>query len=213
LAENTQTHVLVSAIERAIGQDDPYVEGLQASWEELGFDADLRLFEFHDVWLDHCVLRELHARKASFYECTLTNCDLSGADLREAYFARTRLVGCKLEGTQLPQSFWRSSRLEDCMCRYANFGEVTWEGTRLVRCDMRESFLSEMRLRAKTSFDECDLTRADLFRTPLRGVDLSSCNIAGISVSDTREELRGLVIGVEQAQDLVGMLGVRMVDV
>jgi uncharacterized protein YjbI with pentapeptide repeats len=126
LAENTQTHVLVSAIERAIGQDDPYVEGLQASWEELGFDADLRLFEFHDVWLDHCVLRELHARKASF--------------------------------------------------------------------------------------DECDLTRADLFRTPLRGVDLSSCNIAGISVSDTREELRGLVIGVEQAQDVVGMLGVRMVD-
>jgi uncharacterized protein YjbI with pentapeptide repeats len=137
LAENTQTHVLVSAIERAIGQDDPYVEGLQASWEELGFDADLRLFEFHDVWLDHCVLRELHARKASFYECTLTNCDLSGADLREAYFARTTL----------------------------------------------------------------------------RGVDLSSCNIAGISVSDTREELRGLVIGVEQAQDLVGMLGDRMVDV
>ena len=203
---------LRQAIEDALAREDPYVEGVSASGEDLDGLPDLSFFEFHGLALDRCALRGLHAPKASFYDCVLRGCDLSGSQLEEAYFARTQLVSCKLEGAQLTKSFWRSSRLADCMCRYANWGEVTLEGVRLEDCDLREAFLSEMRLKGRTRLERCDLAQADLFRTTLKGMDLSTCDIAGIAVSDTHAELRGMRIAPEQAVDLVGMLGVKLAD-
>lgn len=198
------------AIERAKDLEDPYVEGVHTSGESLEnlSDLDLEFFEFHGLELERCALQGLRGAKASFYDCVLRECDLSGAQFEEAYFARCRLEGCKLEGAQLTKSFWRSCRVYDCMCRYSNWGEATLEGVTLRGCDLREGFLSEVRLRARTRFERCSLVRADLFRTTLKGMDLSTCDLAGISVSDTHAELRGMRIAPEQAVDLVGMLGV-----
>ena len=105
------------------------------------------------------------------------------------------------------------TKLVECVCRYANMGEATLESVLLSGCDMREAFFNEVRLRKRTRLEECDLRRADLFRTSLKSIDLSTCNIAGIMVSDTRAELQGACIAAEQAVDLVGLLGVRVVDV
>ena len=203
---------LAAAIARAREAADPYIEGVVAQGEELDDALDLGFYEFHHVRLEHCILRGMNAVKASFYDCTLVDCDLSGARLEEAYFSRTRFANCKLEGAQLTKSFWRTSRLMGCMCRYANWGEVTLEGVRLEDCDLREAFLSEMRLKGRTRLERCDLAQADLFRTTLKGMDLSTCDIAGIAVSDTHVELRGMRIAPEQSADLVGMLGVKFVD-
>ena len=198
------------AIERAKNLEDPYVEGIHASDESLegAPDLDLGFFEFHGLELERCALQGLRGAKASFYDCILRECDLSGAQLEESYFARCRLEGCKLEGAQLTKSFWRSCRVCDCVCRYSNWGEATLEGVTLRGCDLREAFLSEVHLRARTRFEQCSLVRADLFRTTLKGMDLSTCDLAGIAVSDTHAELRGMRIAPEQAVDLVGMLGV-----
>ena len=208
MASGEGAGALAAAIAQASEAADPYIEGVVAEGEELDDALDLGFYEFHHVRLEHCVLRGMNAVKASFYDCTLVDCDLSGARLEEAYFSRTRFANCKLEGAQLTKSFWRTSRLMGCMCRYANFGEATLEHVSLVDCDLREAFMSEMRLRARTRLTGCDLTRVDFFRTSLKGLDLGTCNIAGIAVSDTHSELRGMRIAPEQAVDLVGMLGV-----
>lgn len=203
---------LAEAIERAQQQDDPYIEGLQVAGEAIDERYDLQFFEFHHVELEHCSLCGARLAKASFYDCTFVECDFSNADLKETYFARCTLMGCKLEGAQLTKAFFRSTRLTDCMGRYGNWGEATLESVALSGCNMREAFLNEVRLKRGTRFEHCDLERADFFRTRLRGIDLSTCNIAGIMVSDTKEELRGMLIAAEQAVDLVGLLGVRVVD-
>ncbi len=202
--------LLADIVSRAIHADDPYIDGMSFSDEVLDDSVAMRFFELHGVLLDHCSLSGLVLAKTSFYDCELVGCDFSNSDFEEAYFSRTRIVGCKLEGAQLHKAFFRSSRMVDCMCRYANLAEVTLENTSLVGCDLRESFFNEVRLRKGTRFERCDLTRADFFRTPLKGIDLSSCQIAGIGVSDTHAELRGALIAAEQAVDLVGMLGVRI---
>lgn len=203
---------LSDALERALQREDPYIEGIVADDEELDLPLDLAFFEFHNMELNHCALRGIQARKASFYGCTLRGCDLSGAQLNEAFLSRTRLIDCKLEGVQLAKSFWRSSHLEGCLCRYANLGESKFENTRIADCDFREAFLSEVQFRSRTRLEHCTLVRADLFRTSLKGMDLSSCDIAAITVSDSHSELRGMRISREQAIDLVGMLGVEVVD-
>lgn len=201
-----------TVVDRARKVDDPYLEGISAHDEELGAVFDLQFFEVHNSEFDHCGFSGTDMRKASFYDCAFIGCDLSNALLQGAFFARSRFVGCKLEGAQLTGALLRSTRLLDCMCRYANMGEVALEGALLQGCDLREAFLNEVQFRKRTRLERCDLTHADLFRTSLKGMDLSTCNIAGLLVSDTRQELIGAIIGAEQAVDVVGLLGVRVKD-
>ena len=54
--------------------------------------------------------------------------------------------------------------------------------------------------------------RAELFGTRLRGVDLSSCELAGIRISNTFTEISGAKIALEQAVDLVSLLGVKLIE-
>ena len=65
-------------------------------------------------------------------------------------------------------------------------------------------------LAKRLRLEGCDLTRAELFGTKLAGVDLSSCEIAALRVSDTFRELRGAKVGIDQAPDLIGLLGVKL---
>lgn len=202
---------LQEAIERARREDDPYLEGICAKDDTIDM-VDLEFFEMHNVELEQCSLVNANLAKASLYDCTLVGCDLTGANLSEAYLARTRLVSCKLTGAVLTKAILRSTRLIDCQCRYLNASEAKLEGALLQGCDLRESFLNEVRLQKRSRLEQCSLVRADLFRTALKGVDLSTCDIAGITVSDTRAEMRGALISAEQAVDVATMLGVRIVD-
>jgi len=69
-----------------------------------------------------------------------------------------------------------------------------------------------VRFRGKLKLAACDLTRAELAHTSLKGVDLSGCEIAGLRVSSTFAELRGARVSPEQAVQLAGLLGVEVVD-
>lgn len=201
---------LSDAVGSSTRRDEQYVEGVYSAEEAIDDELDLSFFEFHGLELERCSFVGANLQKASFYDCTFMGCDLSNANLTGAYFARTRLEDCKLEGAQLTDAIVRSSRFVRCQCRYVGFGGAKLEGVTLSGCDMREAFMNEVRLRRSTRFESCSLVRADFFRTPLKGTDLSTCDISGIMVSDTRSELRGAIIGVEQAVDVALMLGVRI---
>ena len=60
--------------------------------------------------------------------------------------------------------------------------------------------------------DACDLTRIDVFRTSLSGIDLSGCTFEAPVLSSDFHELRGTTVSVEQALALAGLLGVRIAD-
>lgn len=77
------------------------------------------------------------------------------------------------------------------------------------RCKFREAFLSEVKFRL-TLFKETDFYRADFFKTPLKGMDMSDCILDGILVSETFRELRGMKGGIEQALSLAGLLGMEI---
>jgi hypothetical protein len=100
--------------------------------------------------------------------------------------------------------------VRDSVCSYANINESKLEQVTLQGCDLREASLSQMRLK-RLKLETCDLTRAELFRTILRNVDLSSCNIQALRTSDTFVELRGAKIDLDQAPDIIGLLGVKLV--
>ncbi len=103
----------------------------------------------------------------------------------------------------------RQNTFEGCALPYANLTDAKLEQVTLRDCDMHEATLSNVRAK-RLRLEGCDLTRAELFGTKLAGVDLSSCEIAALRVSDTFRELRGAKVGIDQAPDLIGLLGVKL---
>ncbi len=202
------TNQLARTIERARLAQDPYVEGLTLKDQTLEEGLDLTFFEFHALELEASSLTSLKCKKASFYDCTLTNCDLAGSDFTSAYFSRCRFIDCKLEGAILTEAILRTSRLIGCQCRYLNAGEASFENVRFEDTDLSEAFLSEVKLKRSCKFSGCKLVHADLFRTNLRGIDLSTTDIQAIQTSEDRHELRGAIISLAQAPEVAMMLGV-----
>jgi uncharacterized protein YjbI with pentapeptide repeats len=124
---------------------------------------------------------------------------------RDCQFDGSRLVGCDLH-----HSYFVRDTLRDCACAYLNLTESKLEQVRFSGCDLHEASLAQLKLK-RTTLEGCDLTRAEVYGTRLRGIDLSTCNVQALRVSDTFFELCDARIGIDQAPDLVGLLGVKLV--
>ena len=110
--------------------------------------------------------------------------------------AKSRFTGISFDDCQLGYADISDANVKQLVARATSFAESTWYATKLSR----------------VTLGRCDLTRAEFIRTPLAGIDVSSCDIAGIVVSSDHRELRECLIAPEQAADIVGLLGVRFVD-
>ena len=62
------------------------------------------------------------------------------------------------------------------------------------------------------AFRDCDLTGTRLFHTPLAGLDLTTCHLEGLVLSDGGEELRGVIVDRWQAGELARRLGIVIRD-
>ena len=81
---------------------------------------------------------------------------------------------------------------------------VEWNG-----CKMQESLWADIRM-LKVAFRQCDLMRAQWIRTPLQGVDMSTCSVSGWTIS--LQDLRGMRVAPAQAVELCGLLGVEIIS-
>ena len=55
-------------------------------------------------------------------------------------------------------------------------------------------------------FNDCELYRTQIFRTNLKGIDFSTCNIEGFVVD--KDNLKGMVVNQFQAVELSKLLGI-----
>ena len=91
----------------------------------------------------------------------------------------------------------------------ANFSQTLWDQCGLKDCDLSQSTWMECKLNRWTA-GGCGLTGVSFFRTPLKDIDLSRCDIDGITVSETFSELRGLTVGAHQTVGLARLLGMKV---
>ena len=91
-----------------------------------------------------------------------------------------------------------------------NFINSLWEAAKITKCELPEACLAEAKFRS-VLFSNTNLKRVDFFKTVLNGINLSSCDIEGLMVSDTYYELKGLKVNAMQAVDLSLLLGIKVV--
>ena len=165
-----------------------------------------------DVEIKGCIFqncRILGGRltRISVWDSSFRSCDFSNCVIEDGYFQRVEFLGCKLTGTSSVSSVLKDVYLEDCSCRMWNLSNATIKTVGFNRCDCTSAVFS-MWDRKNLSFYESRFSGCNFFKTPLKDIDFSTCSIDGLMLSG--EELKGAVIAAHQAQELVGLLGVKV---
>lgn len=136
--------------------------------------------------------------------------------LEDVDFGVLQFTGCVFEKCVF--SDWEMRRLDlvDCVFSHCEMGNLFFpafaicklERVEFLRSPLRESSWTECRL-GRIRLEENDLSRSQWSHTPLKGADVSTCQLDGIRM--TPSDLQGLRISAEQALILCGLLGVEIV--
>ena len=172
--------------------------------------ADAAELEFRQILFRGCQFTGCTFYKASFYDCRFENCRWVSCRFEGSYFRNAAFEGCRGDGADFRRSHWKNCSVRETILRCTNFKQSVWERSEFSDCDFQEAALSEIRM-VRPVFRRVDFSRADFFRTILRGVDLTSCTIDGISLSEACGELRGARIDALQAGVVAGILGIEVV--
>ena len=159
-------------------------------------DALVTMTAFEDVDFSRCTFTDVKFMGCRFISCSMERCWLNRCDF----------ISCSAPGLSFQKGRFTSVLLAESQMRYAEFSEASIRDLRARKANLAESLWHDVSLK-RSAFESCDLTRADVFRTSLLGIDLSTCDISGIIVSNT---LRGCIVGPEQAVQLAGLLGIQV---
>lgn len=171
---------------------------------------DCRKMEFMEVVFSKCRFVDCDFTATAFRKVRFEDCDFSNCRFHNGYFSDVTMSDCKGDGCNFSQSTFRRCQIIKGSYHYANCGFSLWDNCIIESADFSDSFFSEVKLK-KTKISLTRLSRADFFKTSLRGMDLSDCLLDSIAVSDTYRELQGLKISPIQAMDLIQLLGVKII--
>lgn len=165
---------------------------------------------------------ELETAHARFTNCFLSCCDFSnalftdtvfeGCDFANTYFdgagfTRCIFKNCKLTGASFMEASLEHVSMEDCTLAYGAFNRCRWWAFEAARCDFSGADMAEMDLHY-VMLDDSRFVGTSFFRTPLRGIDFTTCQLEGVALSDTMAEIYGTKMNLYQAAGLARRLGV-----
>lgn len=169
-------------------------------------EYDFSEYTFEQIIFDNCRFLHCTFHKASFTDVRFNNCDLSNSNFSNGYFSRCQFNSTKAVGTNFTEAFFRNISFTDCILKYATFHAMKRELLSLTTCDCNEAFFSACRLKS-AQFNNSTFLRVEFFKTPLKGLNFTTCNIENILVSAERTELRGMIVNHMQAAQLAKLMG------
>ncbi len=181
------------------------VHGVELACEDAGeatFDTVLfRSCQFDGVDFSGCTFRDVRLRAAA-----LPGSLWNARGLTAATSSRAPRRGFNLLSSRLA-----SVLIADSDFSLANLSETSIDQLRVTSSRLREAALQSVRLK-RCEFKQSDLVRLDVFRTPLKGIDVSSCEFSAPVLSSDYRELRGARVSPSQALELASLLGVEVAD-
>ena len=178
---------------------DPYLHGIHFQ--------NCRIGEHHEKYIhfDGCVFENVEFEAFDwenldvFINCELSNCKLLDGALHRLEFRHCRMMGCDFGGSTLVNITFSQNN-----ARYANFSGTKLKHVRFDQSDLSMSSFNQC-VFFHTAFDTCHLKEAEFINTPLKGLDLSTSDIEGITVN--AEHLQGVIVSEMQALSLARLLG------
>ena len=167
--------------------------------------GDLSDIVFSKVEFDHCRLTGTVFRGGSFSDVRFQNCDLSGCDFSDSGFRQCEFNGCKMVGANLSGSFFKDVRFVRCNLQYAAVQNSKLTAAALEESDLSGADLSDCKLK-NLHLSGSKFYGTSFYRTPLKGLDFTTCELAGPGVTVKMNELAGAVVDSVQAAQLAALL-------
>lgn len=179
-----------------------------------------RLFE--NIFLTKIRAAHLEVKQTVFCGCRFTGCDFS-----EASFTNVQFVDCDFSNSNFSDTYFKCCSFWKCKAvgadfygsriNHVTFSECNFMGTgfdaahmsfvKMQDVDFTEAGFSKCRF-ANFGADNICFCKANFFKTSLKDIDFSTCNIEEIVLSDTMEELKGVKVHLAQAVALAKRLGI-----
>jgi uncharacterized protein YjbI with pentapeptide repeats len=175
-------------------------------------DFELSEFDFSklrwsDVVFENCRFTGCDFRKSEFVNVVFKKCDLSNSNFSDSYFHKIDFTGVKAVGAYFIDCVVEEVKIIGSNFSFVNFTKTKFKSCTFNETDMHEGVLSDCSLKT-FAFDTVKLYKADFYKTMLKGIDLRTCDISGIVVSDTLQELKGAVVELIQAAELAKKIGI-----
>lgn len=167
--------------------------------------------------LKHVYFSRVHFKNVTFeavvfeqlelVDCVFDGCNISNTEMIDAIIHRTAFNDAKLVGTNFSGSTFVGVSLTGCLADYsafndANLKRVLIQETSLIAAEMMNVIWD------KWTLISCRLDGVQLFHTPLKGLDVHTCQFEAIAF--TPELVKGFVIDSMQAVALVEQLGIKI---
>ena len=167
---------------------------------------DLGKIYFRNSRFENCRFLGCSFDKGGFLDVEMKQCDLSNSSFSDSYFHRCRISSCKWMGTDLQNSTFKHMFVSGCNFQMSNFDHSVFDTVSFSDCNLNHANLSSCKWK-HLEFTHANLDLAMFFKTPMKGLNLTTNTIDGISVSDSFMELRGAVVSPTQAAELSKLLG------
>lgn len=158
------------------------------------------------VIFENCSFQDCSFARAEFTDVIFQSCDFSNSNFSDGYFNRCRFVSSKGLGAKFCGGVIQNVVMKDCNLNYSNFDSAKLEKTRIEDTQLNGANFAQCKCKSLTWLND-KLNNASFFKTSLRGMDFTSCDITGLSLSDELEEVRGAVVDLYQAAELAKRLG------
>lgn len=201
--------------------------------EEAGFrkaveeqEAEITKRQFKGIFLT-----KFTADGRFFRQTIFKNCRFMGCTFDESEFTDVKFINCDFYNSSFNDTYFKDCSFQDSKAVEADFygsrmSHVSFTDCCIVDAGFDAVRMSYIRARdtdfTKTSFSKCKITNADwknvcfqqanFFKTILKGIDFSQCDISGIILSDKMEELKGMLVNSFQAIELAQRMGIVIRD-
>ncbi len=160
---------------------------------------------------ENCRLIDCKFIKTDFMDAVFISCDLSGSDFSDGYFNRCQFSSCKGVGVNMLDGSVQNVSLQSSNFMYLNLGKTTAKNICVTDSDLSHAGITGCR-QTDVELADVKLIGTSFFTTPLKGLDFTKCQIDGMIVSESGQELKGAVVSAYQASELAKLLGLIIKD-
>ena len=169
-----------------------------AGFEKLEISASV----FRNCTFNYCCFED-----ASFVDVIFESCDFSNSKFTGAYFERCQFVRCKGVGADMRNTRIKQTSFEQSNFQYSFFDKSKMTEVLFDHTDCTETSISEAKLK-KFEARGSKFIKNNFFNTMLETIDFTENEFTMPTVSNPPVELKGVVVNMLQAADLIGYWGV-----
>lgn len=156
---------------------------------------------------ENCTFRNCNFENASFIDVIFQSCDFSNSKFTGAYYERCQFINCKCVGIDMRDTVIKQTTFEQSNLQYSYFDNTKMTDVLFDHINFTESSMSEAKLK-KFEARDSRFIKNNFFKTMLATVDFTNNEFTTPIVSSPPVELKGAIINMFQAADLIGIWGV-----